>query len=58
MAMPLMGRKRHCGPRCCGPDGVLITDLMTACGMGRRRVYYRLREHPRAGRAVQTTRGS
>jgi S-DNA-T family DNA segregation ATPase FtsK/SpoIIIE len=41
-----------------GPDGLLITDLMTACGMGRSWVYYRLREHSRAGRAVQTTRGS
>jgi S-DNA-T family DNA segregation ATPase FtsK/SpoIIIE len=41
-----------------GPDGVPITDLMAACGMGRSWVYYRLREHARAGRAVQTTRGS
>ena len=31
---------------------------MAACGMGRSWVYYRLREHARAGRAVQTTRGA
>jgi len=41
-----------------GPDGAPITDLMAACGMGRSWVYYRLREHARAGRAVQTTRGA
>ncbi len=41
-----------------GPDGAPITDLMAACGMGRRWVYYRQREHARAGRAVQTTRGA
>ena len=40
-----------------GPDGAPITDLMAACGMGRSWVYYRLREHAQAGRAVQTTRG-
>ena len=39
------------------PDGAPITDLMAACGMGRSWVYYRLRGHARAGRAVQTTRG-
>lgn len=41
-----------------GPDGVPITDLMIGCGMGRSWVYYRLREHGRAGRAVQSTRRS
>ena len=41
-----------------GPDGATITDLMAACGMGRSWVYYRLREHARSGRSVQTTRGS
>ena len=41
-----------------GPDGAPITDLMAACGMGRSWVYYRLREHAQAGRAVQTTRGA
>ena len=41
-----------------GPDGAPITDLMAACGMGRSWVYYRLREHARAGRAIQTTRGA
>ena len=41
-----------------GADGMSITNLMAACGMGRSWVYYRLREHARAGRAVQTTRGA
>ena len=54
-----MGQKPRCGPRCCAPGLTApIMDLMTACGMGRSWVYYRLREHARAGRAVQTTRGS
>ncbi len=41
-----------------GPDGAAIADLMTACGRGRSWVYYRLREHARAGRAVRTARGA
>ena len=44
--------------RAAGPEGVSIADLETACGMRRRWVYYRLREHAAAGRAVQVTRGS
>ena len=40
-----------------GPDGVSIADLEAACGRTRRWVYYRLREHAAAGRAVQVTRG-
>ena len=39
-------------------DGAPITELMAACGMGRSWVYYRLREHARAARAMQTTRGA
>jgi S-DNA-T family DNA segregation ATPase FtsK/SpoIIIE len=41
-----------------GTEGATVTDLMAACGMGRSWVYYRLREHARAGRAVQTARGA
>jgi len=41
-----------------GAEGALIADLMSACGMGRSWVYYRLREHARAGRAARTTRGA
>jgi S-DNA-T family DNA segregation ATPase FtsK/SpoIIIE len=44
--------------RAAGPDGATVAALMAACGMGRSWVYYRLREHARAGRAVQTVRGS
>jgi S-DNA-T family DNA segregation ATPase FtsK/SpoIIIE len=40
-----------------GPEGISVTELVTACGMGRRWVYYRLREHAAAGRAVQVRRG-
>ena len=36
-----------------GPDGVSVADLEAACGRTRRWVYYRLREHAAAGRAVQ-----
>ena len=39
------------------PDGVSVADLATACGRTQRWVYYRLREHAAAGRAVQVTRG-
>ena len=38
-------------------EGISVADLMTATGMGRRWVYYRLRELADAGRAVQTGRG-
>jgi S-DNA-T family DNA segregation ATPase FtsK/SpoIIIE len=41
-----------------GPEGASVAALMAACGMSRSWVYYRLREHARAGRAVQTMRGS
>jgi hypothetical protein len=40
-----------------GPSGATISDLMTACGMGRSWVYNQLRVFSRAGRAVQTVRG-
>ena len=40
-----------------GPDGVSVADLEAACGRTRRWVYYRLREHAAAGRAVQVARG-
>jgi len=40
-----------------GPDGVSVADLEAACGRTRRWVYYRLREHAAAGRAVQVRRG-
>ena len=39
------------------PGGVSVADLEAACGRTRRWVYYRLREHAAAGRAVQVTRG-
>jgi S-DNA-T family DNA segregation ATPase FtsK/SpoIIIE len=39
------------------PEGVPLWVLMSACGMSRSWVYYRLREHASAGRAVQVTRG-
>jgi len=35
-----------------------VPDLMSATGMGRRWVYYRLRELADTGRAVQTERGN
>jgi S-DNA-T family DNA segregation ATPase FtsK/SpoIIIE len=40
-----------------GPQGATVGALMTACGRGRRWVYYRLREHAREGRAEQLGRG-
>jgi hypothetical protein len=39
-------------------DGISVPALMSATGMGRRWVYYRLRELADAGRAVQTERGN
>ena len=39
-------------------DGISVPGLMSATGMGRRWVYYRLRELADAGRAVQTVRGN
>ena len=39
-------------------DGISVPELMTATGMGRRWVYYRLRELADAGRVVQTLRGT
>jgi S-DNA-T family DNA segregation ATPase FtsK/SpoIIIE len=40
-----------------GPEGVFIGELEAACGLTRRWVYYRLREHAKAGRAIQVRRG-
>jgi DNA segregation ATPase FtsK/SpoIIIE, S-DNA-T family len=40
-----------------GPDGVSVTELESACGMGRSWVYYRLQDHASAGRAIQVRRG-
>jgi S-DNA-T family DNA segregation ATPase FtsK/SpoIIIE len=40
-----------------GPQGVSVGELVAACGMARRWVYYRLQEHAQAGRAVQVRRG-
>ena len=40
-----------------GPDGVSVGDLAPACGRTSRWVYYRLREHAAADRAVQVRRG-
>jgi S-DNA-T family DNA segregation ATPase FtsK/SpoIIIE len=40
-----------------GPEGVFIGELEAACGLTRRWVYYRLKEHARAGRAIQVRRG-
>ena len=40
------------------PDqGISVSELLTATGMGRRWVYYRLRELSAAGRVIQTARG-
>jgi DNA segregation ATPase FtsK/SpoIIIE-like protein len=40
------------------PDaGLSVADLEQVTGMGRRWIYYRLRRHAQAGRAVQTARG-
>jgi len=40
------------------PDqGISVRDLMATTGMGRRWVYYRLRELSAAGRVIQTARG-
>jgi len=38
-------------------DGITVRELMTATGMGRRWVYYRLKKLAAAGRATQTARG-
>jgi hypothetical protein len=39
-------------------EGISVAGLMDATGMGRRWVYYRLRDLADAGRAVQTDRGT
>jgi S-DNA-T family DNA segregation ATPase FtsK/SpoIIIE len=39
-------------------EGISVPGLMAATGMGRRWVYYRLRELAATGRAVQTERGN
>jgi len=39
-------------------DGISVPGLMSATGMGRRWIYYRLRELADTGRAVQTVRGN
>jgi FtsK/SpoIIIE family len=41
-----------------GEDGVSVASLMTVTGMGRRWVYYRLRELAVAGQVIQTVRGT
>lgn len=41
-----------------GQDGISVVGLMSATGMGRRWVYYRLRDLADAGQVVQTTRGT
>jgi S-DNA-T family DNA segregation ATPase FtsK/SpoIIIE len=40
-----------------GPEGISTRELETICGLTRRWVNYRLREHATAGRAVQVRRG-
>lgn len=55
-----MGRKPRCGPRCCGPGWTVRhhrSDDRVRHGAAVGRMT-RLREHARAGCAVQTTRGS
>jgi hypothetical protein len=39
-------------------EGLSVPELMTATGMGRRWVYYRLRELADSGRVIQTDRGT
>lgn len=39
-------------------EGISVAGLMAATGMGRRWVYYRLRELADTGRAIQTVRGN
>jgi DNA segregation ATPase FtsK/SpoIIIE, S-DNA-T family len=41
-----------------GPHGVTVAELMTACGRGRRWIYYRLGELADMGRVVQVARGA
>jgi len=41
-----------------GPEGVPVAELLKVTGMTRPTLYRRLREHARAGRVVQTVRGS
>ncbi len=41
-----------------GPEGVSVAELLTVTGMTRPTLYRRLRAHARAGRVVQTVRGS
>jgi hypothetical protein len=38
-------------------DGISVPDLVTITGMGRRWIYYRLRELAAAGHVIQTARG-
>jgi S-DNA-T family DNA segregation ATPase FtsK/SpoIIIE len=40
-----------------GPEGISTGKLEAACGLTRRWVYYRLREHASAGQAIQVRRG-
>ena len=40
-----------------GPEGIATAELEAACGLTRRWVQYRLREHARVGRAIQVRRG-
>ena len=41
-----------------GEDGISVPELMAATGMGRRWVYYRLRDLADAGRIIQTRSGN
>jgi FtsK/SpoIIIE family len=41
-----------------GEEGVSVASLITVTGMGRRWVYYRLRELADAGQVIQTVRGT
>jgi hypothetical protein len=41
-----------------GEDGISVLELMDATDMGRRWVYYRLRELADAGRIIQTSSGN
>ena len=41
-----------------GEDGISVPELMAATGMGRRWVYYRLRDLADAGRIIQTPSGN
>jgi hypothetical protein len=39
------------------PEGIAVREIITATGMSRRWVFYRLQQMAAQGRAVQTARG-